>query len=246
MIRLFQRISNDIFAGKNIEAYVVTIIALLVAILSVIEDVVPLDLQMAAILAALALLVFKSTAPETAQVDLDVILRDRQSYGPFREFIKDATVFWVYGPSAVNVLANMPDIKREILQRGGKLRVLLQDPKETESVRILHSQLDDMSYLLQDDIQRSITILKTLKQRSKNVEYRFLPYNPGYSIVVADPNGRDGRLIIEFFGFESQSINDRMHIEIHRNQTHYWFEFWASQYESMWEAGRIPEASHGG
>lgn len=242
MLRLARRISTDILSGKNIETYVVTAIALLVAIVSVVEDVVPLDLQMAAILAALALLVFKTSEPPNRTVDLDSILLDRQSYGPFREFIHGGSVFWVYGPSAVNVLTNSPDLEREILNRGGSIRVLLQDPKEEASIELLHQQLDDMSYLLTDDIRRSISILETLKKRhERQISYRFLPFSPGYSMVVVDPDGREGRLVIEFFGYESQSINDRMHIVIRRNQSNYWFEYWASQYEAMWNAAREPE-----
>lgn len=242
MLRLARRISADIISGKNIETYVVTVIALVVAVLSVVEDVVPLDLQMAAILAALALLVFKTSEPSNRSVDLDSVLLDRQSYGPFREFIHGGSVFWVYGPSAVNVLTNSPDLEREILDRGGAIRVLIQDPKQETSIQILHQQLDDMSYLLTDDIRRSISILETLKKRHKDqVEYRFLPYSPGFSMSVVDPDGREGRLIIEFFGFNSQSINDRMHILIRRSQSNYWFEYWASQFDSMWQTAREPE-----
>lgn len=240
MLRLLKRIGVDILSGKNIETYVVTIVAVIVAFLSVIEDVVPLDLQMAALLAAVALLVFKTADPETPTIDLDTVLQDRQSFQPFREFIKGGTELWIYGPSAVTAMANSPDIEREILERGGSVQVLMQDPNERVALDILHQQLDVMSHLLESDIARSVSILETMKARHSEIDYRFLPYSPGFSLVIVDPDGRDARLIIEFFGFEGQSINDRMHIEIHRNQSNYWFEYWASQYITMWEKAREP------
>ncbi len=241
MLRLLKRITADVLAGKHIETYVVTVVALGVAVLSIVEDVVPLDLQMAAILAALALLVFKTSSPEGTPLDLDSVLLDRQSYRPLREFIKGGDVLWVYGPSAVNLLTNSGDLEKEILKRGGEIRVLLQDPEETASLKILNHQLDEMSYLLTDDIKRSIAILETLKKRCDKLDYRFLPYSPGFSTVIIDPDGRDGRLIIEFFGYANQAIGDRMHIEIHRKQTAYWFEYWTKQFNVMWEDAREPE-----
>lgn len=240
MLRFLSRISRDILSGRNIETYVVTVVALVVAVLSVIEDVVPLDLQMAAILAALALLVFKTAAPDAKSVDLDTMLLDRQSFGAVRDFIKGGNVLWIYGPSAVNFMANSSDLERELLIKGGEIRVLLQDPEVQPSLEILHQQLDAMSHLLEDDINRSVSILKSLRSRHPRISYRFAPYNPGFSLVIVDPDGRNGRLIIEFFGYESQLITDRMHIEIHRQQSNYWFEYWASQFEVMWQKSREP------
>ena len=240
MLRLLKRVTGDVLAGRNIETYVVTFVALGVALLSVIEDVVPLDLQMAAILAALALLVFKSTAPDSGRLDLDDVLRDRQSYGAFKDFIKGGEELQIYAPSAVNVLSNTPDIEREIL-RAGSLRVLIQDPTIPSSIEALHNQLDQqMSAMLVDDIQRSVTILENLKARGLDVDYRFMPYSPGFSLTIVDPDGRDGRAIVEMIGFNRESINDRMHVEIRREQSNYWFEYWTQQFTQMWEMAREP------
>ncbi len=241
MIRFLKRISDDIFAGRNIEAYVITILALIIAVLSVIQDVVSLDLQMAALLSAIALLVIKTTEPDSKQVDLDSVLRDRQSFSPFREFIAGGRELLVYAPSAVNVMGNSPDIEREILKHG-KMRVLIQDPTITHSVEHLHQQLDEtMSHLLISDIERSVSILESMKRRNLNVEYRFMPYSPGFSLVIVDPDGRDGRAVVEMLGFNSESISDRMHVEIHRDQSVYWLEYWEKQFEHMWEIAREPE-----
>ena len=240
MIRFFKRISADIIAGRNLDSYVITIIALVVALLSVVEDVVPLDLQMAALLAGIALLVLKTTAPESTQVDLDSVLRDRQSFSAFREFIADGRELLVYAPSAVNVMSNSPDIEREILKRG-KMRVLIQDPLMTHSVAHLHEQLDEtMSHLLVSDIERSVSILEGMKRRKLNVDYRFMPYCPGFSLVIVDPDGREGRAIVELLGFNSESISDRMHVEIHRDQSVYWLEYWEKQFDHMWAIAREP------
>ncbi|GAB4527381.1 MAG: hypothetical protein OHK0046_45130 [Anaerolineae bacterium] len=241
MIRTLRRILKDVASGKNIEAYVLTVIGIIMAVVTVVDNIITIEVQLAVILGTLALLVFKTTAPTQPDTDLDSVLLDRQSYGPLREFIKGAKTMWVYGPSAVNVLTNSPDIEREILARGGELRVILQDPNAQPSLDILHHQLDSFSHLLVKDIDRSKDILDTLRTRSAyKIDYRLLPYSPGFSVVILDPDGREGRLVIEFFGYASASIGDRMHIEIHRQQSNYWFEYWAAQFQNMWNDARDP------
>lgn len=242
MLRLLKRIAGDVIAGKNIEAYIVSMAALVIAVLSLVQDVVPQELQMAVILAALALLVFNMTQPERARVDLDDVLRDRESYGAFRDFIRGGSVLWVYGPSAVNVMNSAPDLEREILAKGGEIRILLQDPANRAAIDMLYKQLDQMSHLmLEGDIARSLVILKNLKKRHSKLQYRLLPFSPGFSLVVLDPHGKDGRAVVEMFGFNNQVITDRMHITIPRSESNYWFEYWARQFETMWQAGHEPE-----
>jgi len=60
IIRRLQRIGKDILAGRNIDAYVVGAIAIVLAILGVLDDIIPLNVKLSAILAALALLVLNT------------------------------------------------------------------------------------------------------------------------------------------------------------------------------------------
>ncbi len=240
-LKALRRVITDISAGRQIEAYALTIIALGVTVATMLDDALSLDVQMAVLLAGVGLLVFKTTIPVEKEIDLDRVLRDRQSYGALRDFIRGGHEFLIAAPSAVNVLMSSPDIEREILDRGGKMRVLLQDIDQTASVAILHQQLDKMSHLLENDVARSTTILEALMRQHKHVDFRLTPFSPGYSLIIVDPDGRDGRLIVEFFGYSADSINDRMHIEIHRHQSQYWFEYWTKQFEIMWEKARDHE-----
>lgn len=242
LLRLLNRVGTDIAAGRNIESYVITLVAVILAVIGVIDDVVPDSVKFATILAALALLIFQSTKPEKTVPDLDSVLLDRQSYGSFREFISGAQVLWIYGPSAVNVLRNASDIKTEVLDKGGAVRVLLQDPESELGMKVLYQQLDKL-YDLADDIKSSARILHSMQAWAPNrVEYGFLPYSPGFSLIIVDPDGKNGRLIIEFYGYQNELITERMHIVIERSQTQYWFEYWDRQYNVMWDSRRQPEA----
>jgi hypothetical protein len=239
IVRTFQRVLSDIVAGKNIEAYVVAAIAVILAIMGVLDDAIPDDWKLAAILAALALLVFNSTRPEKDMVDLDTVLLDRQSFGAFQDVIRGKKTLWIYGPSAINVLRDSPHIKREILDRGGEVKVIVQDLGASEGMGILSEQIDK-TIDLENSIRMSMDILKGMKKWG-TMDYRLLPFTPGFSLVVVDPDGRDGKVIVEFFGFNNELITERMHIEITRHQSQYWFEYWAKQFETMWNAAYPPE-----
>jgi hypothetical protein len=145
-------------------------------------------------------------------------------------------VLWIYGPSNVNVLRESADIKREILDKGGQVRVVIQDPANEPNMAILRQQLDPNNDLDHDIKGSLFTLNKMLKWG--DVQYRLAPYSPGFSLTVIDPDGRDGRLVVEFFGFHNEFIRDRMHIVIERRQSQFWFEYWAQQFEIMWETAR--------
>jgi hypothetical protein len=244
MLQTLKRIRNDIFRRKNLDAYAASLLAFVTAIFTVIQDNVSLNLQMAALLAAVAVLVFRTTDPNDNQVlDLDDVLKDRQSYGKLRDFIRNGKTVWIYGASAVNVLRNIEDIKAEVLDKGGEVRVLMQDPREQGSVNILYKQLDGM-HDLSRDIENSQDIIRRVKTRLSRgqIDYRFVPYSPGFSLLIVDADGREGRLVVEYYGYENELITERMHIEIHRSQSAHWFEYWEKQYRLMWDSARPPEA----
>lgn len=233
-----RRIVDDILAFRNVEAYVIAAVAVVLAILGVVDDAVPDNWKMAAILAALALLVFQTTRPDNEAPDLDAVLLSRQTMGAFPDRIRGARTLWIYGPSAVNILRDMPYIKREILEKNGKVRIIIQDPNSQTGMDILHDQMDKTTDL-GNSIRMSLDILKNASSWG-GIEYRLLPYSPGFSMVAVDPDKRNGQLLVEFIGFRNDLITDRMHIEITREQSQHWFDHWVKQYEAMWEAAHLP------
>jgi hypothetical protein len=238
IVRGIRRIFADILAGKNIEAYVVAAIAVALAVLGVLDNAIPDDWKLTAILAALALLVFNTTRTDNKVIDLDAVLQDRQSFGAFQDVIKGKRVLWIYGPSAINVLRDSAHIKREILDRGGEVRIIIQDIHAQAGMDTLEQQIDQ-TMDLKNSIIMSHDLLKRMKGWGK-VEMRVLSYSPGYSLVVVDPDSRDGKAIVEFFGYRNELITERMHIEITRQQSQHWFEYWAAQFQKMWDESYPP------
>lgn len=214
-------------------------IALGIAVIALdIFGTVDLSLHLSVITASLALLIFRDVRAQVKTRDLDSVLEDRTSLPNLREFIKDARALWIYAPSGVNILANAPFFRSELLDRGGQFRMMVQDLRETASVESLSRQLDDDSSLAKD-IDVALDRLRSLAGKtSGSAQYRLLASSPGFSIVIVDPHGRDGRLFVEFFGYRNETINQRMHITIHKDTSQHWFDYWVGVYERMWDSAR--------
>lgn len=234
--RTLRRIGSDLLGFRNVEAYVVTLIGIALIVIDILGDVTT-DVQLTVIIAALVVLVFRSTAPTTQKTGLDEVLGNRNNFGPFREFIRGGRTLWVYAPSAINILRDPSSIKEEILDRGGQLTVLLQNPNESTVIQNLENQLDIAAVDLKSDIQVSVEVLRKLKARHNNadyhIDYGFLTYSPGFSLTIVDAQRSTGRLVVEFFGFQNEFIGNRMHLEITRQQSEYWFEYWVDQFQEM-------------
>lgn len=241
-----RRILSDLRHLRNIDAYVVTVVALLLAVLGVLDDAVSQDLKLAVILAALGLLVFNLTVPDRVAADLDEVLRDRSEFGAFAEVIDGARTLWLFAPSAVNVLTTSSvDIKHHILDKpGGEFRLILQDPLKSEALAITTQQIDaSVQYALHqlpDAIRQSQALVEKMRgwTSAGTVEHRFFPYSPGFSLVIIDPDKPTGRVIVEFHGIHHEQITNRMHVVIARAQSQYWFEYWVRQFEYMWDTAR--------
>jgi hypothetical protein len=240
--RALRRLAEDLREVRNIEAYAISTLAAALTIFTIVGSPSP-QLFDAVALACLAFLVFSTTRQQAASQaggGLAGVLRDRDSYATFEQLLDGATELWMYAPSGVNVLRRHGgDIKRW-LAAGGRARFVVHDPG-AGAIDTLATQLDEDNDFGKD-LTASLDSLDKLAG-SGGLDYRLLSLNPGFSLVVVNPRQRGGRLIVEFHGFQDESISDRMHVEIRRSGSTHWFDYWARRFEAIWAAARVPEAA---
>lgn len=247
--RTLRRIAKDLKNFRNVDAYIVSIFALFLFVVTLIADVVPPNIKDGVILGALGLLVFNLTVPKQPDVTgYDDMLDDRSGFKiPFYERIKTATQLYIYAPSAVNILNadNTRAIVDHILSRkDGEFKIIVQDPDETEAVKILAKQLDEnvirQMQSLDTALASSITKLKNIAtwEREGVFEYKLLSFGPGFSLVAINPTKADGVVIIEFYGYTHEDTSSRMHIEMTRADSERWYTYWVSQFDAMWKDAR--------
>jgi hypothetical protein len=243
LLRTLRGVVNDLLAFRNVDAYVVVAIGVALIVFDVLGNV-DISLQLTVVIAALVVMISRMTAPAPKQTDLNDLLHTRKQFGPFRDFIAGGRTLWIYSPSAINILRDPSVIKEEILDKGGSFVMLIQDPTQTTIIEALQQQLDVAALDLKNDITVSSDIIRKLKTRKKekitfDIVFGYLAYSPGFSLTIVDAERSSGRLIVEFFGFQNEFIGSRMHINITRQQSEYWFEYWVEQFREMQSAARI-------
>jgi hypothetical protein len=212
--RVLGHLLEDIRHGRHREAYALFLVGVILVVLGLV-GVAHVPVLLSAILLALSFLVFHTAVEASDQrPPLDQVLRDRQDFGAFSKLLPGTRDLRIYGPTAVNVLVNSADIKRFVINPGGKVRVIVQDPESTALAQTA-AQLDDNLDLVRT-LQSSLGILDKLAN-SPSFSYRKLSANPG---------------------FKDDNIADRMHIVISRHDSPHWFAYWVSRFEAMWETAK--------
>jgi hypothetical protein len=246
----WRRIAHDLRSRRFVDAYSAAFVAFVLAVLSLIGDIVPDQVRWAVLLAGVGLLVLRGTIPESSQHTIDDILHDRFAFdeNPLPDVLKNAKEIWIFAPTAVNLLSvhNCELLRTGILKKaGGVVRVVVLDPTEEAAVQIATRQLDDaLDYPVQNfgsSLQTTLRLLHAVASWNLigTFEYRVLTYNPGFSLVAIDPSARNGRVIVEFHGFHNEATSSRMHIEITRSQSGHWYEYWTEQFDRIWHAAHI-------
>jgi hypothetical protein len=247
----WRRFLDHIKKRQYIDAYSIACVAFGLAVFSLVPDLVPDTLKWAAILGGVGLLVLRITVPEMGAGDIDQLLQDRFDFDKLAlsERISAASEIWVFAPTGVNVLSahNCELIRTNVLSKsGGSLRVVILNPSNQQAVDLAIRQLDNsLDYPLQDfreslvSTERQLQVMSTWSLAG-SFDFRFLDYNPGFSLVVIDPASRGGRVIVEFHGFHNTATSARMHIEFARRDSQKWYDYWTSQFQRIWEVASVP------
>jgi hypothetical protein len=156
---------------------------------------------------------------------------------------------WVFAPSAVNFLStdNCEILRRTVLgNTDGIIRIVVLDPNREDMIELAARQLDDS---IDYPVQRLLPSLHTTIDRMTamagwstkgDLEYRYLDYNPGFSLVAIDPTEKDGTVIIEFHAFHNEATSSRMHLELTRRDSQRWYSYWIGQFDHIWSEARPP------
>lgn len=251
MLRGWHRVANDIRGRRFIDAYSVAAVTLVLAVLSLIGDIVPDQLRWAALLAGVGLLVLHMTVPQSSAGSLDDYLQDRFAFDsvslPGR--LQNAEELWIFAPTAVNILSphNCDLIRRLVLNKpDGVVRVVVLNPGQSAAMTIATRQLDNsLDYPVQDfaiSLSSTLRLLETMAgwKVAGNIQFRLADYSPGFSLVAIDPSKRNGHLIVEFHGFHNEATSSRMHVEIAREASPRWYEYWIDQFNRIWETASLP------
>lgn len=246
----WRRIASDLKNREYIDAYSIAFVAFGLAVLSLVPDFVPDPLKWAAVLGGVGTLVLRITIPDTQAGSADELLGDRLAFDktPFSERLEGASVVWIFAPTAINLLSahNCELMRSKVLSKpDGAVRVVVLNPADSQAIDLAVRQLDDsLDYPVQNFRDSLAATERQLRAMSSwkvagSLNYGFLDYNPGFSLVAVDPGTRNGRIIVEFHGFHNEATSSRMHVELSRQQSERWYTYWVEQFNQVWKSASI-------
>lgn len=250
-----RRLLRDVLALRNIDAYVAAAVAVMVATAGIVGDV-PDDIRWSVALAALAVLIFRSTAPTPPTATFDHVANDRAAFDdqPLSSRWESARSVYVFAPSAVNLLASpgLDVLRRTVLSDPlGELRVVILNDHAADAIKIAGRHLDDgVDYpekRLSAALRTTMEQLRTLQgwNLKGKVSVRTLDFNPGFSLLITDPLGARCSVIVEMHGFHHETTGSRMHLDLSRSISERWTVYWIEQFEHIWRTASPVDLSAG-
>jgi len=226
--------------------------AFVLAFLSLVPDLVPDPVRWGVLLAAVGLLVLRLTIPDSPERSIDNLLTDRKSFdsSSITAHLRQATEVWIFAPTAINILTQYSEILRTgaLSRPDGSVRVVVLNPANEPALQLATRQLDDsVDFPTQDvrgTLKNSLHLLQAMAswKSSGAFAFKFLDYNPGFSLVAINPGRQDGSVIIEFHGFHNIATSSRMHIKLERKESDHWYAYWVEQFNRMWADATTPSA----
>ncbi|GAB2947877.1 hypothetical protein ACFMQL_10165 [Nonomuraea fastidiosa] len=249
MLQYARRVLHDIRERRNIEAYVISLLAIVFAALTLIGDKVDDQLKWAVLLAGVGVLVHQITVPRNEGALTDRVLEDRTGFErvSLKDRLRTSQEIWMFAPSGVNFLSedHCGAIRSTVLNRhDGSVKMVVLDHEESEAVRIATQQLDNgLEYPLQTLADSIVTTRSRMAAMASwplpgGREFRLFGYNPGFSLVAFNPTRPDGVIIVEIHGVRNSSTSGRMHLELTKKNAPYWYTYWLDQFNAIWNAAK--------
>lgn len=238
---------RDIRYGENIDIYITLALSLILAVLGVVGTI-QVAILTAGILATLGVLAYSVLATRRILGELSqalasfypaeiVPLKDRSAFGAFRDELQKVSTVWLQGPSLVGMLAANKDLFREILRKGGEIHVLTLNPSSSR-LSILAEHLGARPSKLKSEINTTIENCTELVQSGLGAgkfEVRQMEMMPGYSMVICNPYGHDGRITVEYTSYHVPA-SERPHLQLDAKRDRQWFTFYLNQFDELWQS----------
>lgn len=238
-----------ILIAKDIDLYLVLLLAVTVAVLGLLNRVSTAAI-LAAILGTLSILAFGHIRTRRLlHLQRDVLnalaqpgrttLRDRDEFGRFQDRVRRARTLWLFGPSLLTVFPPNSGFLLDLLRKGLDLRLLVIDPRSAQ-LGFIAGQLKTSESVFRQEILTTIGGYRDLLDSGVgrgNLELRTTEVNPGFSMVLIDDGSGHSEAIVEMHCYQAR-IDGRPHIEINTKYEPSWCDFFKRQFELLWDAAQ--------
>jgi len=236
---------NELKSGTNLEIYTNVVLALLLAVLTLI-DVAPAKWINPIILAVLALLMISMLGNrhridriyQKLTLTVDSILLREWHKRDFEDDLRKSNNLLIIGTVLARTIKDYKALFADKLKRGGSMRVLVTDPLTNACEIAAHRGLEDdvdvghTRHLIEHTLKR----LSNLRESSKNLEIRVTAYPLTLGGVFMDTEATRGVIYLEYYTYK-MSDGDLPKLKLRRRDG-YWYDFFVKQAQVLWEGSK--------
>jgi hypothetical protein len=240
-----KRILTDVRQGEKIDVYVLILVSILLAILSIL-DIVP-DLWVPPItLAILGLLAISALnirygleeVHNKLPINLRCVLLDRFPDDRWEKFEKEASDIWLIGSSLYYILDNYYLFFQNKLRDGCSMKVLVRNPSdEMCQLATRYTYIPLAPEQMRTKIETTLDRLCELKKIAPDkLEIRVLDYPLSFNIGALNPKTRNGMIYIEYHPYKMPQTG-LPKVVVSANDIS-WYDFYTKQMYKIWEDGK--------
>jgi len=169
-----------------------------------------------------------------------ITLTDRTGFDiPIQQRLEKAQSVYILGLNLVNFIIQNQDIIETKALGGCKFKIITLSPgffKYKELFPGWHGGLRR-----KEDLDHSLKNIKHILEKSNNIQLRYLPFPPPFSLLALNPDRPEGEVQVEFYTYEKDS-NKRPHFILKYSENEKWFDFFRSEFEKAWETSEPMES----
>ncbi len=244
-MRILDEIWRDIRNGENIDLYLTVLIALGVAILSLLginvsSFIAPLTLATLGLLAISSLVNrrrLEEIQHKQAQSMIGIFTNEFPS--EFRSHFESGKEIWLIGVTLGRTIKNNYTKLEEKLRQGHNIKVLVVHPI---GAPIAMAATRNYAPSYRDPEARAVETKASLqlfcnlkKVNPDGLEIRTIKYPLSFGAICVDPDLATGVLYLEHYPF--RTISDSVPKFVLRASDGYWYEFFKKEILALWNAG---------
>lgn len=247
MIKLFERIGNDIKRGENLDLYLTVAVGIVIGILSIVgiapSTWIPgITLTVLAVLAFSALQNrhhFQESLLHSAEVGRKIRASDflQLEYHLTDEDFASANKIWISGITLTRTTRNYMNVFSERLVAGAEIRIALTDSTKRALLDewAIRSVVEgDVTYWRKrfEAILGVIDATASVIDSKGKLEVGHVPFIQAFGLILIDPDKPHGVCYVEIY--HHKSLERHATFRVSKNDDPYWFEHYKKQYEIIW------------
>jgi hypothetical protein len=260
MNKFFAKIFKEIKTGENLDLYLTILLAIVVAILGILQ-VISFEILSAAILATLGLLAssllssrrstteIKSSFDKLSSTTSELQEKIQKSssisellikaYPDLTEKLRSAKNVSIEGSTLMSTVTRYTTAFEQLLQRGGALKILVSEAvPEVLAMQVYRSSSIKDPVIMANDMQSHVAVMKTLTNKIHQpdlLEIKLMPYLASYSLFIIEDKDGITEIYVKLLPFQ-KSDSESPTFKVDSKNDPIWYKFFSKQFELLWES----------